>query len=262
MPPRKDLVGQQFGRLTVVEFAGINKKRNALWLCKCECGGTKTVTSYELTHSLIKSCGCLSKENLSILHTNNLIHGLANSRTFKIWVGMKQRCLNPNNSSYFKYGGRGITVAPRWINSFENFLEDMKEAPAGCSIERIDNNGDYEPGNCKWSNPKEQARNRRSSYLITYQGRTQSLAAWAEELDIKYVTLRARLEVFKWTVEQSFTTPTVDTSKVITWQGETKKIGEWAKQLNIPRQVLSNRFQKGWSVERVLTTSYQGNMEV
>jgi hypothetical protein len=135
-------------------------------------------------------------------------HGMSKRpRIYTTWCDMRNRCNNPNNRSYHKYGGRGIRVCDRW-NEFSRFAEDMGEPPAPhYQLERIDNNGNYEPSNCRWATPKEQARNRRSSRLLTFQGRTQTLAAWCHELGLKHSTVVMRLTQYNWSVAKALSTP-------------------------------------------------------
>lgn len=132
-------------------------------------------------------------------------HGKANTSEFHSWSNMKQRCYNPKNGKYHLYGARGIKVCERWLNSFENFLADMGVKPSDQhSLDRHpNNNGDYEPSNCRWATSQEQAENLRSSKLISFNGKTQSQAAWARDLRISQITLRERLE--KWSIEKALT---------------------------------------------------------
>jgi hypothetical protein len=148
----KDISGKKFNKLTVLEFAGkINNKRHVFWSCKCDCGNIVTVRGDSLRLGATKSCGCFRGSIKK--------HGMAYSLTYRSWINMKQRCSNKNNIGYSRYGGRGIKVCDRWLESFENFLEDMGKRPNGMSIDRIDNDDNYEPDNCKWSTSKEQSNN-------------------------------------------------------------------------------------------------------
>jgi hypothetical protein len=164
MPPIKDLTGKKFGRLSVIKFMGISSTHNAVWLCRCDCGQIKEVLSVSLVHGNTRSCGCLYREAMVKNGYRNLHHGHARSgfrtREYKTWVSMKMRCLNQKDPAYKRYGGRGIRICERWL-IFENFLEDMGERPEGLTLDRKNNNGDYEPGNCKWSTCVEQNNNRR-----------------------------------------------------------------------------------------------------
>lgn len=122
-----------------------------------------------------------------------LTHGRTGTRTFKSWESMKQRCFNPNSKDYASYGGRGVTVCPDWVHDFPRFLSDMGERPEGCSLDRIDTNGNYEPSNCQWSDPKSQQRNTRVSKSLTVDGVTKPLIEWASEIGIRYSTLLQRI---------------------------------------------------------------------
>ena len=138
-----------------------------------------------------------------------LIHGFARRgkkmKTYLVWESMFRRCTMPSQDSYPVYGGRGIRVTERW-RQFESFLIDMGECPDGCSLDRIDSDGHYEPGNCRWASMTVQSRNRGSNQILTFNGRSQSIAAWAEEVGIKQKTLRARIFDHGWNVEDALTT--------------------------------------------------------
>ena len=154
----KDLTGKVFGQLTVLNRTDNAEDGHSRWVCLCSCGKETIVQSNNLK-SKTQSCGCLIVERVSTL---NLTHGKTKTKEFKTWDSMKQRCGNPKSDSYKDYGGRGIKVCERWINSFENFLADMGQAPAKhFSIDRKDTNGNYEPSNCRWATAKEQRANQR-----------------------------------------------------------------------------------------------------
>jgi len=174
----QDLTGMKFNMLLVIGYVGRIGSNNQ-WECLCVCGNKKIVAAGNLKNNHTRSCGCFHKNQTS---QASKTHGKSNSNEYKIWAGMKSRCSDIKNP---KYGGRGIKVCDRWINSFENFLNDMGCRPSkNYSIERIDVNGNYEPDNCRWATTLEQANNTRYSVRLTYKGRTQTLSEWARELGV------------------------------------------------------------------------------
>lgn len=198
----QDLTGRQFGRWTVVRFAGIENKCTK-WQCICECGTERKVAAGSLKNGISKSCGCLSRDLASkrLYKHGCAIHGNYTSE-FNAWMRMRNRIVNPNNNRYHRYGGRGIKVCERWA-SFEMFLADMGPRPSPKhSIDRIDNNGDYCPENCKWSTNKEQNRNKSTNRVITFEGKTLTAAEWAEVTGIKGATIRARIRN-GWSAEKA-----------------------------------------------------------
>ena len=193
-----NLVGQRFGKLMVEEYIGPHPS-GSLWQCTCDCGGESQVASNKLRRGQTKSCGCLVKK-----------HGMHNTITYKSYDTAKQRCNNPKNDNFHNYGGRGIAMCGRWNNpkdGFVNFLSDMGERPSKRHfIERIDNDGDYEPLNCKWADLVEQCNNRRGNRHITYDGETKTLANWARKMNMIPETISARIGR-GWSVEKAIETP-------------------------------------------------------
>jgi len=195
-----DLAGQQFSRLFVIERSMTSK-----WLCRCDCGGLRTYTASQLRRQVVRSCGCLRREKTIERSTK---HGNARrgrlTTEYNIWSEMHRRCKNQSDKSYARYGGRGIRVCAAW-SSFEQFFADMGNRPAGWTLDRIDNKQGYSAENCRWAEWKTQQRNRTNNRIIEWRGRSQALAAWAEELGIKSSTLGKRLRE-GWAVERAFTT--------------------------------------------------------
>lgn len=212
-----DLTGATFGRLRVIGFAerrGENS-RHYYWRCACECGGFSVVDGGHLTGGHTQSCGCLHAETTAAI---NRTHGQASIaiRTveYTAWVGILSRCHNPKNKSFKRYGGRGIVVCDRWRlgedgkSGFECFFADMGKKPSKeLTIERKDSNGNYEPGNCKWTTQTEQQRNRRDSLFFDYHGQRTHLKAICEAQKLPYNTVWQRLNKLGWTLDKSISAP-------------------------------------------------------
>jgi hypothetical protein len=191
--------GSRFGRLTVIE-----QRQKYSHLCECECGSRVVVKTADLKRGHTRSCGCLHADGIRETFTT---HGMAGSPEHNIWNLMRRRCLNPDSKDYRHYGGRGILCCDRWAASFSAFVGDMGLRPSpNHTLDRIDNNGHYEPGNCRWSTRKEQALNRRACRLLTARGTTLPVSLWAERRGMRPGTLFARLNK-GWTVENSLFTP-------------------------------------------------------
>ena len=199
----EDISGKRFGRLMALRRSNIRKGDN-YWECACDCGSISTVRGSLLLRGETQSCGCLGKQRLGEF---NLSHGNTVSQKptpeYRAWQNMKTRCLNPKNRSYHCYGGRGITVCERWIDSFENFLEDMGERPEGTTLDRISVNGNYEPGNTRWATKLEQANNKRTNVFVTYQGVDLTIAELSKALNLTYANLRKFLVAKKLSVEEA-----------------------------------------------------------
>jgi hypothetical protein len=198
---KAEIIGRKFHRLLVLESAGRSANKSILVRCRCDCGAVKVVRLCALLRSEIKSCGCLRRE-LSASQKSTLTHGCSHSPTYASWAAMKFRCTNPNHVAYKHYGGRGISVCPSWSNSFANFLADLGERPVGFTLDRINPDGNYEPGNCRWVSPKIQGNNRRSNRMLRSQGLMLTVAEWSEVTGIKMTTIRERLKR-GWSVERA-----------------------------------------------------------
>lgn len=193
-----DKTGMKYGRLTVLS---LKNKTPAKWLCKCDCGNETIIYGSHLIENGTKSCGCLNKELTS---KRVKTHGLTKSKTYQTWRSMKGRCLNPNYNGYKRYGGAGIKVCDSWMD-FNNFLLDMGERPKNSTLDRIDNSGDYEPKNCRWATPKQQASNRNKTLNITYNGITKSAKEWSNDLGLANGTVWNRIMILGWEIEKAVT---------------------------------------------------------
>lgn len=190
-----DLTGQTFERLFVESFAGVDQYKESLWLCLCNCGNRKIIRRSNLKRGLTTSCGCYNLERtIETQVTHGHSKNKTKSRELMSWQGTKARCSNPKATGYSNYGGRGITMCDRWKNSFSAFLEDMGPRPTGCTLERVDNNGNYEPGNCAWIPKGNQSRNQRKSIRLTYKETTLVLKQWMRAINRSRLFIKSRLK--------------------------------------------------------------------
>jgi hypothetical protein len=199
-----DLTGKRFHRLVVISRA-VNHGKDARWNCQCDCGNTSIVQSNNLKSGNSKSCGCLNIDNITV-------HGCSGKKItseYIAWDNMKSRCYNPNNPRYKHYGERGIKICDRWLgkNGFQHFIEDMGAKPsAEYSIDRIDNDGDYEPSNCRWATIKQQRNNQRvhpNSILI----KGEPLRSYCKRNNISFHTMYNRIKICGWSIEKAISTP-------------------------------------------------------
>lgn len=191
--PVIDLTERVFSRWVVSGFAGQHPKwKHRYWACVCECGGIGTVRERNLIKGYSLSCGCFHHERVG---ERSRTHGLTETSEYKIWSGIISRCYTPSATGYKHYGGRGITVCDRWLNSFELFLLDMGNKPSPeMSVDRIDSNRGYYPDNCRWATRFTQANNRRFTKVYSHDGESKTLSEWAQCSDIAYHTLKCRLK--------------------------------------------------------------------
>lgn len=210
MPKKIDLTSQRFGRLIVIKELKERRNKQIYWLCKCDCGNECEIIGNSLKQGHTKSCGCLQIE----LTAQRFRKYDSSTETLRhVLSSIKQRCLNPKNSDYYLYGGRGITICKEWLDSVNGvalFVHWSLENgyKKGLSIDRIDNSKGYSPDNCRWVDNHIQGRNKRTNHLITFNEETHCLAEWAEIKGIKYHTLKQRINKYKWSIEDALTIPT------------------------------------------------------
>jgi len=265
-------IGERFGRLAVIALGQKDKYRYYA-VCKCDCGTEKAIRLDGLKSGSVLSCGCLHSE----IKTK---HGLSSSPHYYRWRSMIDRCENPNSSSYPDYGGRGIKVCDRW-HDIANFIADLPEGfESGMEIDRIDNDGDYCPGNVRWSTRQVNSSNRRSTRLITHNGVTRTASEWSALLGGSPHLVTERIDDFGWSEERAVTTPVADRHENILlaqqkrWEGHVKKpkretnpkpprtvdldgrqvtASEIANITGKPVTLIRKQlFERGWTVEKVL----------
>lgn len=221
-----EIIGQRFSRLLVSSYGVCHLKKHKdkrrksghsnlskrKWLCNCDCGLNVLIAEESLKSGNTKSCGCLKVETAAKQMTT---HGLKSHPLYSTWQTMKQRCYNKNTESYGNYGERGIEVYTEWRTCFESYVNYI-ETNLGCNpssgytLDRIDNNKGYFPGNLQWASKKAQQRNRRSNRILTYKGESKCLAAWAEERGISATVILTRLNKLGWSIEKAITTPVIE----------------------------------------------------
>jgi len=212
------LTGKRFGKLTVVKRIG-SKNRRSLWLCYCDCGKTRKATTHDLGQFGVSACTRCTKEaqykKTAKALTGRMLYkgdpkyratiGKTPTPTYAVFKSMHDRCKYKSNASYHAYGCRGIIVCKRW-DSFKNFVDDMGLRPDGMTLDRIDNEGNYEPNNCRWVTPKTNARKRRNSNILTYKAESLCIAEWAEKMGVGWGVIDGRIKR-GWSVEESITKP-------------------------------------------------------
>lgn len=211
-----DLTGQRFGRLTVVECCGRSKDGQKVYLCRCDCGTEKKVRSGNLRNGNTQSCGCLSAEKTAERSRKRLlVHGGCGTRLYSIWIDMRSRCTWNKAINWHLYGGRGIKVCDEWVNNFTAFRDwAMTNGYSDdLQLDRIDNDGNYEPDNCKWSTRSEQGNNRRTCIYITINGATKSVSEWCEKTGVTRNTAYARIRK-GWSPERAVTEKTRPVKKL------------------------------------------------
>lgn len=243
-PTFKDLDGKTFSRWTVLGYAGALYELSQWW-CKCECGTVRKVAAQRLLQGGSKSCGCLQRDRTRK-------HGKWNTPEYKAWQSMRQRCNNPKDANYFRYGGRGIKVCTRWEESFERFYEDMGPRPSRRhSVGRIDNSGPYSARNCRWETPGQQQVNKRSNRLLTINGESKCISEWSQISGTHHATICGRLRRGLSHEEAVFGKGKF---QYLEFNGKKLTIAEWARELGMHEATLRGRIRRGYPVERVLST--------
>lgn len=209
MPRIKDwttVVGEKYGRLRILELSGRNKHGHMLVKCQCDCGNISIIEATRVTNGITLSCGCLRIENISNISKT---HGLTNTRLYRIWGAMINRCENPNNNRFYTYGAKGIVVCDTWRRDFKAFYDWAMENgyEENLTIDRIDVNGNYEPSNCRWATAKEQANNKKNSRIIDYNGETKNVKEWATHFGFNYKYFHEKLADFDWKIEKVLELP-------------------------------------------------------
>lgn len=225
----RNITGQTFGKLTALK-AVKNNKGSYDWLCKCECGSERVIIGSNLTTGKSKSCGCSSRTIARKSNLSQLSHGLTNSPEYVAYYGMLSRCLNPNTARYPEYGGRGITICDRWIESFEAFYADMGPRPSeDHSLDRRENDGHYEVGNCRWATRTEQQNNTRYNVRHEVNGKSSTIAELSKEHNMSHARIRSRLN-YGWSIDRILSTKdkTSRIPKQYLHKGESKSLPEWS----------------------------------
>lgn len=187
---RRDLTGNRYGRLVVIGPGPKTVSGRTAWRCLCDCGQEASIALSALHGGLTKSCGCFRREHSKSM---NQSHGRSQTSEYHVWAGVVQRCNNPKNQAFHNYGGRGIRVCEQWA-TFEGFYADMG-ASNGLTLERMNNDGNYEPANCKWATRKEQNSNRRDNVFLEHAGLRLTLTQWSEKMHIALGTIQKRLKL-------------------------------------------------------------------
>jgi hypothetical protein len=200
--PISNLQGQRFGRVLVGARSTNDDFGRVRWRCNCDCGSTVVIIGNHLASGNTKSCGCISREKKALRFTQ---HGYYGTPTHTSWQTAKQRCFNPNSPEFHNYAGRGITMCQKWANDFAEFLRDMGERPNGKTLDRIDNDGNYEPGNCRWATPRQQLNNTRRNMVLELNGERMTAIQWSRHLGLSARTIHDRIRK-GWTVERVLST--------------------------------------------------------
>lgn len=253
MPAFVDRTNVRYGNLIAINLFNEKINGHLQWICKCDCGNTVIVPGVHLVTGNTKSCGCRKIETSRQNGSNNKTHGMTGTSEYKAWQSLRDRCYNVDSQQYNNYGARGIRVCNRWLNSFENFYADMGPKPSSIhSIDRMNNNGDYEPENCYWATPTQQSNNKRTNCFHELNGEMLTVAQIAKKENIPVATLVSRLNRDNLSIEEAINKKA--NKHKFTYNGVTKSLNEWAHELNIGYNKLYTRiFTLGWSFEKAIS---------
>jgi len=258
--PIEEEIGKRYGRLTVVEFSHYKELKKGtlkIYKCMCDCGKQCCISRTSLRVGNTKSCGCLQQDMASSSSTK---HGLARKcPEYTSWMQMKARCLNAKHKSWPWYGGRGITIANEWIDDFKLFFSYVGPKPSPKhSIDRINNNGNYEPGNVRWATSSAQNSNKRSNRIISFNGKSQTLSQWARDLGINQATLGERIDERGWSIDDALSHGPVCPIK-LEHAGQLMTARQWAELKGINYSTLKSRLNSGkWGVSEAIETKCGG----
>lgn len=248
--------GMKYGLWLVLDEQSRKEgSKHFFWRCLCECGTKRIVREAALKQGYSRSCGCM----------RGGLHGIPRVRAHKSWESLKQRCLNPNATDYDKYGGRGVTVCERWQHSFEAFLADMGERPAGTTLDRIDGSGNYDPGNCRWATVVRQNRNKPGGLHIAIDGVAIPFRDWCDRHGVPYTLAEWRLKE-GWPIERMADPPRPKRPNghglragrkkritlTVTIGAVTKPLKQWCAEKSLSYGLVWNRMKAGWPAERLL----------
>lgn len=253
----KVTVGMRFSRWAAIEPVENRPKSREKWVFQCDCGTVKEVAVRTVLEGKSRSCGCLRKELLS---ASKRAHGGSKEPLYRVWAAMLDRCLNPSCRDYLRYGGRGIGVHPEWAASYEAFRASVGPKPGPrYSLDRIDNDQGYVPGNVRWADPFTQANNKSSNRLITFNGVQKSVSEWARELGISVSCISTRLNREGLSVSEALTRPPRRQDPLYEAYGRSMTLTQWAKETGVHRATLQARIRlQGLTLEAAISMGSPG----